>query len=107
MKTFSTITWIAALLVGGVSHSAALANQDLAQKNGCLACHGVGNKIVGPAYQDVAKKYKGQKDGEATLVGNIKKGGSGKWGPVPMPAQAALSDADAKKLAKWILGMAN
>jgi cytochrome c len=51
----------------------------------------------------VAKKYNGQKDAEDTLVANMKKGGSGKWGPIPMPAQAALSDADAKTLAAWVL----
>lgn len=79
------------------------ASMELAQKNACMACHAVDKKLVGPAYADVAKKYAGQKDAEATLVANIKKGGSGKWGPVPMPAQVALSEADAKTLAKWIL----
>lgn len=79
------------------------ASMELAQKNACMACHAVDKKLVGPAYADVAKKYAGQKDAEATLAANIKKGGSGKWGPVPMPAQAALSEADAKTLAKWIL----
>jgi cytochrome c len=81
----------------------AFANLELAQKNACLACHAIDKKVVGPAYQDVARKYAGQKDAEATLVKSIKGGGSGKWGPVPMPAQAALSDADAHKLAAWIL----
>lgn len=79
------------------------ASKELAQKNQCLACHAADKKIVGPAYQDVAKKYAGQKSAEATVAANIKSGGSGKWGPVPMPAQAALSDADAKALAVWIL----
>ncbi|MBL8388669.1 MAG: c-type cytochrome [Hydrogenophaga sp.] len=78
-------------------------SMELAQKNACMACHAVDKKLVGPAYADVAKKYAGQKDAEATLVANIKKGGSGKWGPIPMPPQAALSEADAKTLAKWIL----
>lgn len=79
------------------------ASKELAQKNACLACHAPDKKIVGPAYQDVAKKYAGQKDSEAMLARSIKAGGSGKWGPVPMPAQAALSDADAKTLAAWVL----
>ena len=79
------------------------ASTELAQKNACMACHAVDKKLVGPAYAEVAKKYAGQKDAEATLVANIMKGGSGKWGPIPMPAQAALSEADAKTLAKWIL----
>lgn len=81
----------------------AFASKELAQKNACMACHAVDRKLVGPAFQDVAKKYAGQKDAEATLAANIKKGGSGKWGPIPMPAQAALSDADAKTLAAWVL----
>ncbi len=81
-----------------------LANKDVAQKNGCLACHAPDRKIVGPAYQDVANKYAGRKDAETMLVASIKTGGSGKWGPVPMPPQAALSDADAKALAVWVLG---
>lgn len=80
------------------------ASLQLAQKNACTACHAVDKKMVGPAYSEVAKKYSGQKDAEAALVKSIKAGGSGKWGPVPMPAQAALSDADAKTLAAWILG---
>ncbi len=83
--------------------SSAYANLDLAKKNACTACHAADKKLVGPAYQEVAKKYAGQKDAEASLIKSIKAGGSGKWGPVPMPAQAALSDADAKTLAAWIL----
>jgi cytochrome c len=79
------------------------ASKELATKNACLACHAVDTKLVGPAYQDVSKKYAGQKDAEETLAKSIKAGGSGKWGPVPMPAQAALSDADAKALAAWVL----
>lgn len=97
MKFVLSVT--AALLLS----TPAMANLDLAKKNACMACHGVDKKVVGPAYQDVAKKYAGQKDAAATLTQSIKAGGSGKWGPVPMPAQAALSDADASTLAAWIL----
>lgn len=82
----------------------ALANLELAQKNACTGCHAVDKKVVGPAYQDVARKYAGQKDAVALLSDSIRKGGSGKWGPVPMPAQPALSDADLKTLATWVLG---
>lgn len=84
--------------------SPVFANLQLAQKNACTACHAVDKKLVGPAYAEVGKRYSGQKDAEAALIKSIKAGGSGKWGPVPMPAQAALSDADAKTLAVWILG---
>jgi cytochrome c len=59
---------------------------------------------VGPSYQDVAKKYAGQKDAAKLLAESIRKGGAGKWGPVPMPAQPALSDGDLQTLAAWILG---
>lgn len=82
----------------------ALANLELAQKNACTGCHAVDKKVVGPAYQDVAGKYAGQKDAVVVLSDSIRKGGSGKWGPVPMPAQPALSDADLQALAAWVLG---
>ncbi len=98
MKKLTAITLLALASAG------AWANADLAKKNNCLACHAVDKKLVGPAYQDVAKKYAGQADAEATLAKNIKAGGSGKWGPIPMPPQAQLSDADAKALAAWVLG---
>ena len=80
-----------------------LANLELATKNACTACHAPDRKILGPAYADVAKKYAGQKDAVAMLAESIRKGGVGKWGPVPMPAQPALSDADLKTLAAWVL----
>ncbi|MCT9810817.1 c-type cytochrome [Acidovorax sp. Be4] len=93
------LTVATAVVVPGI----ASANQALAQKNACLACHAVDKKLVGPAFQDIAKKYAGQADAQAQIAKNIKAGGSGKWGPIPMPAQAALSEADASTLAAWIL----
>ena len=95
---------LAAAVVLAAAASPAQANLALANKHACTACHQVAKKVVGPAYADVAKKYAGQKDAEATLAASIKAGGSGKWGPVPMPPQPNLSDADAKTLAAWILG---
>lgn len=80
------------------------ANLELAKKNACMACHAVDKKLVGPAYLEVARKYEGKKDAVEAVMASIKAGGSGKWGPIPMPAQAALSDADVKTLASWILG---
>lgn len=79
----------------------------LAQKNACTACHAVDKKVLGPAFQAVAEKYAKEKDYIAKLTASIKAGSSGKYGPIPMPAQAALADADATKLAKWILAGAN
>jgi cytochrome c len=84
--------------------SPALANLALAQKNACVACHAVDKKLLGPAYQEVARKYAGQKDAEAMLAASIRKGGSGKWGQIPMPAQPNLKEEDAAALARWILG---
>jgi len=81
----------------------AWASPDLAQKNACLACHAADKKLVGPAFLEIAKKYGGQKDAVAMLAKSIKAGGAGKWGPIPMPAQPALSEADATTLATWIL----
>lgn len=95
---------LVAVTLMALASQGAWANAELAKKNNCLACHGVDKKIVGPAYQDVAKKYAGQADAEAVLTKNIKAGGSGKWGPIPMPPQTQLSDADAKALAVWVLG---
>lgn len=91
------------LVAAALAAAPAFADLALAQKNGCTACHAPDHKIVGPAFQDVAKKYSAQKDAEATVIRNIKSGGAGKWGPVPMPPQTALSDTDVKALADWVL----
>ncbi len=82
----------------------AWANLALAQKNACSSCHAVERKLMGPSYVDIAKRYTDQTEAEATLAKSIKAGGAGKWGPVPMPAQPSVSEADAKTLAAWILG---
>src|SRR3569623_1426616 len=68
-----------------------------------MACHAVANKVGGPAFKDVAAKYAGQKDAEAKLAQKVQKGSSGTWGPVPMPANPQVSDAEAHSLVKWIL----
>lgn len=82
----------------------ALADLAMAKKYNCTSCHTVDKKLVGPAYVEVAKKYAGQKDAEATLAASIKKGSSGKFGPVPMPPNSAVPDGDIASLAKWIAG---
>ncbi len=92
-----------ALALTAAAAAPALADQALATAKNCMACHAVDKKLVGPSYQQVAKKYAGQKDAEATLAKSIQAGGVGKWGPSPMPPQTNLSDADAKTLAAWIL----
>ena len=89
-------------LVGAAFALPAQADEALAKKHNCLACHTVDKKTVGPAYKDIAQKYKGQ-NVAATLQQKVKKGGQGVWGPVPMPPNAAVPDADIKKLVDWIL----
>ena len=92
-----------ALLVLGVSFAVpAQADDALAKKHNCLACHTVDKKLVGPSYKDIAKKYKGQ-NVAAQLEQKVKKGGQGAWGPVPMPPNPAVPDGDIKKLVDWIL----
>ncbi len=81
----------------------AMADEALAKSKNCMACHAVDKKLVGPAYKDVAKKYAGQKDAAATLVSHVMKGSKGVWGPVPMPANPQVSEAEAKKLVDWVL----
>ena len=91
------------LACAAVVSAPAFANADLAQKKNCMACHAVDKKVVGPSYQEVAAKYAGQKDAVEKLSQKVIKGGSGTWGPVPMPANAQVNDAEAKQLVQWIM----
>jgi cytochrome c len=99
------LSFVGAVALAASFSSAALASPELATKSGCLACHAVDKKVIGPAYKDVAAKYAGQTDAQAVLMQSIRNGGAGKWGELPMPAHPKLSDADLKKLASWILGL--
>src|SRR3970040_1162384 len=81
----------------------AQADEALLKKHNCTACHQVDKKVVGPSYKDVAKKYKGQKDIAVKLADKVKKGGQGAWGPVPMPPNPQVPDADIKKMVEFIL----
>jgi cytochrome c len=92
------------LLPLSLAPAMAMANPALARKHGCLGCHAVTSKLVGPAYQDVAATYSGQPGAREALAARIRQGGSGKWGEMVMPPQPQLSEADARRLATWILG---
>ena len=81
----------------------ARANEELAKKHACFACHAVDKKLVGPSYKDVAGKYRGDAGAEAKLVDKVKKGSQGTWGQVPMPPNANVPDGDIRTLVKWIL----
>lgn len=92
-----------ATLAATLAAPAAFANAELAQKKNCMACHATDKKLVGPSYKDVAAKYAKDKDAVKKLAEKIIKGGSGVWGPVPMPANAQVNPAEAEELAKWVL----
>ena len=77
--------------------------QELATKSGCMACHGLKSKIVGPGYSEVLARYKDQTDAESRLVAKVKAGGQGVWGSIPMPPNAHVKDEDLKTLVQWIL----
>jgi cytochrome c len=81
----------------------AFADLALATSKNCMSCHAVDRKVLGPSFKDVATKYKDDKAAADALAAKIIKGGSGVWGPVPMPANNQVSEADAKKLAAWVL----
>jgi len=84
----------------------ASAAEALAKKDGCLLCHAVDNKLVGPSYKEIAAKYKGDKSMEAKLIEKVKKGGSGVWGQIPMPPNSPqVKDEDIKTIVQWILSL--
>lgn len=106
MKLISAILGaITAATTLGLS-TAALAIDELHKKHACTACHADDKKLVGPSYKDVAEKYAKDKDAVKKLSEKVRKGGSGVWGPVPMPPNASASDADVEKMVKSILAMA-
>ena len=82
---------------------AAQANEKLLQASGCTACHSVDKKLIGPAYKDVAAKYRSKKGAEADLVKKVKAGGKGVWGDIPMAPNAHVKDEDIKTMVQWIL----
>jgi len=94
---------IAAAAAGFAVSAPAMADLQLATAKNCMACHAVDKKLVGPSYKDVAAKYAGQKDAAAKLEAKVMKGGSGVWGPIPMPANTQVNPDEAKKLVAWIL----
>ncbi len=106
MRSTAVIFGIASLLLS----TATLADLDLAKTSGCLACHSVDKKVVGPAWKDVAAKYKGNAGAKAELVAKVKKGGKGNWtdvtGGAPMPPYSPrVKDADIEKLVDFVLSL--
>ncbi len=106
LRTGNTIDKFAiAWLLGVAAAAPAWADQALAASKNCMACHAVDRKVVGPAFKAVAARYAGQGDATTYLANKITKGSAGAWGVVPMPPNAQVGDADARKLAEWILSV--
>jgi cytochrome c len=103
MKIAAAVFAVAGLVAAGAVQ--ADAGDDLLKKSGCTACHSKDKKVVGPAYVDVAAKYKGDAGAAAKLAEKVKKGGSGVWGPVPMPPNPAVKDDDMKTMIAYILAL--
>lgn len=105
-KSLIAVAAAAGMIFGASANAAvdAAKAKQLATKYNCLACHAVDKKLVGPAYQEVAKKYKGDKSAEEKLIGKVKGGGSGVWGAIPMPPNN-VPDADVKTLVEWVLSL--
>jgi cytochrome c len=100
-RIFSACAIAAAFALAGAAH----ANEKLAQSSGCMTCHGIDKKVIGPSYKEIATKYRGDKGAEANLIGKVKKGGKGVWGEMPMPPNAHVKDEDVKTLVQWILAI--
>jgi cytochrome c len=105
-KILIAVATAAGVLLGSTAHAAvdAAKAKQLAQKYNCLACHAEDKKLVGPAYKDVAKKYKGDAGAEAKLIAKVKAGGSGVWGAIPMPPNN-VPDPEVKTLVEWVLSL--
>lgn len=100
-----TIALLAFTMMAAAGTAFADAGEDMLKKDGCTACHSIDKKVIGPAYKDVAAKYRGNAKAAAMLQEKVKKGGSGVWGPVPMPPNTQVSDADIKTLVAYILAL--
>ena len=94
---------VLAVLSSNAVAAPAVPPEQLARDSGCLSCHSITEKVVGPAYQKVAEKYKGQSDAVAELAQSVRNGSQGKWGRIPMPAHGSMPEEDIRTLVKWVL----
>jgi cytochrome c len=95
--------FVAAALAAAGAPAFAQDVQKLLKDKACLSCHTVDKKLIGPAYKEVAAKYRSRKDADVYLTKKIREGSTGVWGPVPMPPNTTVSEGDAKAMAKWIM----
>jgi cytochrome c len=99
MKQVIAASAVFAFALAGTAH----ANEKLAQASGCMVCHGIDKKVIGPSYKEIAAKYGKDKGAEGALFKKVKAGGKGVWGEIPMPPNAHVKDEDITTLVKWIL----
>lgn len=105
MKALVAALALALPLAGTAFAADPKAAEALAKSSGCLACHTVDKKLVGPSYKEIAAKYRNDKKAAASLVQKVKAGGKGVWGDVPMPPNAHVKDQDIKTMVDWILSL--
>jgi cytochrome c len=105
MQTVRGIGFVGAACAAVLCSTVSLADPYLAKKSGCMKCHNADLKIVGPAYKDVAAKYKGDATALDRLTAKVKVGGGGAWGEVPMPPNAAVSENHIRKIVTWLLSL--
>jgi cytochrome c len=106
MKSIVTVFAAAAVALAANAHGAdAKSAEALAQQSGCLACHTVDKKLVGPSYREIAERYRKDKGAEANLVKKVKEGGKGVWGDIPMTPNAHVKDQDIKTIVQWVLSI--
>ncbi len=105
MKVWKLLACVPLVLAGGLAQAApdSAAAQAILKKNACLACHAVDKKVIGPAYKDIAAKHKDDANAAELLSKHIRQGSSGVWGPVPMPPNPNVNDADLATVVEWIL----
>jgi len=100
------LVYAAGIIVGTIALAgSAYADEKLAQASGCMTCHAIDKKVIGPSYKEVAAKYGNDKNAEAALFKKVKAGGKGVWGDTPMPPNAHVKDDDIKTLVHWILSL--
>jgi cytochrome c len=105
MKSVAIALAAATMFTWGLAARAADPGEELAKNSGCLACHTVDKKLIGPAYKDIANKYRGDKAAPAALAKKVKEGGKGVWGDIPMTPNAHVKDADINTIVTWILSL--
>jgi cytochrome c len=104
-KFLAGVAVLAAMFAHGAMAADPPAGEALATRNGCMACHTVDKKVVGPGFKDVAAKYRSDKGAAAKLAQKVKQGGKGVWGEMLMPPNTHVKNEDIKAMVAWILSL--